>query len=45
LASYVQEHDELTVASNVVVDMVQAGNLDACSATIWMRSSVNQDEN
>ena len=29
LASYVQEHDELTVASNVVVDMVQAGNLDA----------------
>jgi tetratricopeptide (TPR) repeat protein len=29
LASYVQEHDELTVASNAVVDMVQAGNLDA----------------
>jgi len=32
LASYVQEHDErdeLTEASNAVVDMVQAGNLDA----------------
>lgn len=29
LASYVQEHDELTVTSNAVVDMVQAGNLDA----------------
>jgi tetratricopeptide (TPR) repeat protein len=32
LASYVQEHgelDELTQASNAVVDMVQAGNLDA----------------
>ena len=32
LASYVQEHDELdelTAASNAVVDMVQAGNLDA----------------
>ena len=31
LASYVQEHnelDELTEASNAVVDMVQAGNLD-----------------
>jgi tetratricopeptide (TPR) repeat protein len=28
-ASYVQEHDELTEASNAVVDMVQAGNLDA----------------
>jgi hypothetical protein len=31
-ASYFQEHDELdelTEASNVVVDMVQAGNLDA----------------
>src|SRR3984885_5090121 len=29
VASYVQEHDELTEASNAVVDMVQAGNLDA----------------
>ena len=29
LTSYVQEHDELTEASNAVVDMVQAGNLDA----------------
>jgi tetratricopeptide (TPR) repeat protein len=32
LASYIQEHDErdeLTEASNAVVDMVQAGNLDA----------------
>jgi hypothetical protein len=32
LAGYVQEHDELdelTEASNAVVDMVQAGNLDA----------------
>jgi hypothetical protein len=32
LASSVQEHDErdeLTEASNAVVDMVQAGNLDA----------------
>jgi tetratricopeptide (TPR) repeat protein len=32
LASYVKEHDErdeLTEASNAVVDMVQAGNLDA----------------
>jgi tetratricopeptide (TPR) repeat protein len=32
LASYIQEHDkrdELTEASNTVVDMVQAGNLDA----------------
>ena len=32
LASHVQEHDELdelTAASNAVVDMVQAGNLDA----------------
>ena len=32
LASYVQEHDELdelTEASNAVVDMVQADNLDA----------------
>ena len=32
LASYVQEHDELdelTEASNAVVDMVHAGNLDA----------------
>jgi tetratricopeptide (TPR) repeat protein len=32
LASYVQEHDqldELTEASNAVVDMVQIGNLDA----------------
>ena len=32
LASYLQEHDErdeLTEASNAVVDMVQAGNLDA----------------
>lgn len=32
LASYFQEHDEsdeLTAASNAVVDMVQAGNLDA----------------
>jgi hypothetical protein len=32
LASYVQEHDkldELTQASNAVVDMIQAGNLDA----------------
>jgi hypothetical protein len=29
LASYVQEHDELTEASNAVVDMVQSGNLDA----------------
>ena len=32
LASYVQQHDELdelTEASNAVVDMVQAGNLDA----------------
>jgi hypothetical protein len=32
LASYVQEHDaldELTEASNAVVDMVQAGHLDA----------------
>jgi tetratricopeptide (TPR) repeat protein len=29
LASYVQERDELTEASNAVVDMVQAGNLDA----------------
>ena len=32
LASYVQEHDELdelTAASNAVVDIVQAGNLDA----------------
>ena len=32
LASYVQEHDErdeLTEVSNAVVDMVQAGNLDA----------------
>ena len=29
LASYVQEHDELTEASNAVVDMAQAGNLDA----------------
>jgi hypothetical protein len=32
LASYVQGHDdldELTEASNAVVDMVQAGNLDA----------------
>jgi tetratricopeptide (TPR) repeat protein len=28
-ASYVQEHDELTETSNAVVDMVQAGNLDA----------------
>ena len=29
LANYFQEHDELTEASNAVVDMVQAGNLDA----------------
>ena len=29
LAGYVQERDELTEASNAVVDMVQAGNLDA----------------
>jgi tetratricopeptide (TPR) repeat protein len=29
LTSYIQEHDELTEASNAVVDMVQAGNLDA----------------
>ena len=29
LASYLQEQDELTEASNAVVDMVQAGNLDA----------------
>jgi len=32
LASYLQQHDELdelTAASNAVVDMVQAGNLDA----------------
>ena len=29
VASYVQEHDELTETSNAVVDMVQAGNLDA----------------
>src|SRR4029077_12773256 len=29
LANYVQERDELTEASNAVVDMVQAGNLDA----------------
>jgi len=29
LADYFQEHDELTEASNAVVDMVQAGNLDA----------------
>jgi len=29
LASYVQERYELTEASNAVVDMVQAGNLDA----------------
>src|SRR5208337_862401 len=29
LASYFQELDELTEASNAVVDMVQAGNLDA----------------
>ena len=29
LASYRQERDELTEASNAVVDMVQAGNLDA----------------
>ena len=32
LASYFQEHDEpdeLTEASNAVVDMIQAGNLDA----------------
>ena len=29
LASYFQERDELTEASNAVVDMVQAGNLDA----------------
>jgi tetratricopeptide (TPR) repeat protein len=28
-ARYVQEHDELTETSNAVVDMVQAGNLDA----------------
>ena len=28
-ANYFQEHDELTEASNAVVDMVQAGNLDA----------------
>jgi soluble cytochrome b562 len=29
LADYFQGHDELTEASNAVVDMVQAGNLDA----------------
>ncbi len=29
LAGYVQEHDELAEASNAVVDMVQAGHLDA----------------
>ena len=29
LAGHVQEHDELAEASNAVVDMVQAGNLDA----------------
>jgi len=29
LANCFQEHDELTEASNAVVDMVQAGNLDA----------------
>ena len=29
LANYFQEQDELTEASNAVVDMVQAGNLDA----------------
>ena len=29
LAGYFQEHDEQTEASNAVVDMVQAGNLDA----------------
>jgi tetratricopeptide (TPR) repeat protein len=29
LASYVQQHDELSEASNTVVDRVQAGNLDA----------------
>jgi tetratricopeptide (TPR) repeat protein len=29
VAGYVQELDELTEASNAVVDMVQAGNLDA----------------
>ena len=29
LANYFQERDELTEASNAVVDMVQAGNLDA----------------
>jgi len=27
--SYLQEHDELTEASNAVVDMVQAGDFDA----------------
>jgi tetratricopeptide (TPR) repeat protein len=29
VANYFQEQDELTEASNAVVDMVQAGNLDA----------------
>jgi tetratricopeptide (TPR) repeat protein len=29
VANYFQDHDELTEASNAVVDMVQAGNLDA----------------
>ena len=29
LADYFQEHDQLTEASNAVVDMVHAGNLDA----------------
>jgi tetratricopeptide (TPR) repeat protein len=29
LANYFQEQDELTEASNAVIDMVQAGNLDA----------------
>ena len=38
LASYVQEHDErdeLTEASNAVVDMVQAGNLDAAEQAAY----------
>jgi tetratricopeptide (TPR) repeat protein len=38
VASYVQEHnelDELTEASNAVVDMVQAGNLDVAEQAAY----------
>jgi tetratricopeptide (TPR) repeat protein len=46
LASYFQEHDErdeLTEVSNAVVDMVQAGNLDAAEQAPSLACSVAHD--